>query len=415
MGTIKTCIECDENPALTDRRRCGQCEYLHRQVLASQRYRGEQASTGPDRLRRAGPRTAPEAERDEPHVVEAGRPIESRPASPIIEESMKLRQLRQSNAQLRNQVEQLMKELTDLSMRTEFIEEMQAQFIPPSVRARDRNRSHREAVQVLLCSDWHVEENVDKVKVNGLNEFNLDIAAERINQLVSGFLWTHELHRQKFNIRDIVLWLGGDLISGHIHPELMSTTELHPTEAVLWLMERIVAMVNELFASIDVEKVIIFCTPGNHGRTTEKMRVATSAENSFEWLLYQFLALHYKREPRVDVYAPKASIIYVDLYDTTLRFMHGHEIQYGSGVGGISIPLNKFIARADAGRPADLTCIGHWHSYTPGRRAVVNGSLIGYNEYAASRGFEFERPQQASFLVDSQYGVCMQTPIWLER
>lgn len=322
--------------------------------------------------------------------------------------------MRQSNAALRERLDAALKELIDLSSRTAFIEELQAGFIPPKVESRSRLRSSRSATQVLCCSDWHVEEIVDPAKVNGLNEYNLDVADARIDRLVSGFLWTHELHRQKFEIRHIVLWLGGDLISGHIHPELMSTTELHPSEAVLWLMERIVAAVDEILASTDVERVIIPCTPGNHGRTTEKMRVATSAENSFEWMLYQFLALHYKSEPRVEVYAPKASILYVDVYDTTLRFMHGHEIQYGSGVGGISIPLNKFIARADTSRSADMTCIGHWHSYSPGRRSIVNGSLIGYNAYAASRGFEFERPQQASFLIDSQHGVCMQTPIWVD-
>lgn len=381
----RPCCDCGKNNALSDRRRCGSCEY-------TRRFRPQDGAS----------RASAPAERER----------EVRP--PTVEESLQIRQLRQSNASLREQLEAAMKELTNLSARTAFIEEVQSRFAPMTIKARSRDRNQREAAHVLCCSDWHVEETVDHAKVNGLNEFNLDIADKRIDRLLSGFLWTHELHKQRFHIRDIILWLGGDLISGHIHPELMSTTELHPSEAILWLMERIVAMVDELLASTDVEKVRIPCTPGNHGRTTEKMRVATSAENSFEWMLYQFLAMHYRGESRVEVYAPKASIIYVDVYNTTIRFMHGHEVQYNSGVGGITIPLNKFISRANVGREADMTCIGHWHSYTPGRRSTVNGSLIGYNEYAASRGFEFEPPQQASFLVDSQYGVCMQTPIWVE-
>ena len=45
--------------------------------------------------------------------------------------------------------------------------------------------------------------------------------------------------------------------------------------------------------------------------------------------------------------------------------------------------------------------------------ALVNGSLIGYNEYELSKSLAFEPPQQLFFLVDEKRGKCLRTQIWV--
>lgn len=96
--------------------------------------------------------------------------------------------------------------------------------------------------------------------------------------------------------------------------------------------------------------------------------------------------------------------------------MHGHSINGGSGVGGISIPINKAIARFDQAQQADVTLLGHFHQLTHGGRFIVNGSLPGVTAYSLK--FGFEPPRQAFFTIAHAYGqprgISMFTPIWVD-
>src|SRR5262249_6117145 len=151
----------------------------------------------------------------------------------------------------------------------------------------------------------------------------------------------------KFMIRDMILWLGGDLFSGYIHEELEESNQLSPVESILWLQSRLVAMIDSFLADPSIENLIIPCNYGNHGRTGKKKRISTGAENSYEWMMYQQLARWYEKDPRVHIIAPKSQLIYLSVYDFTVRTCHGDQVNYGGGVGGITIPINKKIAAWD--------------------------------------------------------------------
>ena len=45
----------------------------------------------------------------------------------------------------------------------------------------------------------------------------------------------------------------------------------------------------------------------------------------------------------------------------------------------------------------------------------MNGSLIGYNNYALSIAAPYEEPRQSFFLVDSHRGLSMPATIWVEE
>ncbi len=44
----------------------------------------------------------------------------------------------------------------------------------------------------------------------------------------------------------------------------------------------------------------------------------------------------------------------------------------------------------------------------------MNGSLKGYDEYAARSGFSFEVPRQALAIVTPERGITMQLPVYAE-
>jgi len=152
-----------------------------------------------------------------------------------------------------------------------------------------------------------------------------------------------------------------------------------------------------------------------HSRITPKVRHSTEAGNSLEWYMYNNLALLFKNEPRVKFLISRGYHNYLDVYDWTIRFHHGHAVRYGGGVGGIYIPVNKAIAQWDKAKKADLTVMAHFHQLKDGGNFICNGSLIGYNAYALSIKADYEDPKQAFFIIHSKKGRLGYKPIFIKE
>ena len=330
------------------------------------------------------------------------------PVDPVVEHMTRKR-----DARARDDRKDLLERLAAAEERVRVLDSISVDLPPAQIRRRERTSGMRDATAVILASDWHVEESVDPAKVEGLNAYDLTVADGRVRRFFDGAEWLIGYHRQAFSVRDVVLWLGGDLISGYIHDELAEGNALSPTEAVLWLRQRLRDGIKRLLADKATERIIVPCSYGNHGRTTEKRRIATGAENSFEWLLYNVLAGDFAEEPRVRFVIARGAHCYVQAYDFTLHFHHGDEISYQGGVGGISIPINKAVASWNTVKRANYHFFGHYHQRLEGRDWCANGSLIGYSPYAFSVKAQFEQPQQSFVLLDSKHGRCMSTPVWV--
>lgn len=258
-----------------------------------------------------------------------------------------------------------------------------------------------EATAVIVLSDTHIEERVDLDKVNGLNEYNPEIARARIERVMQGALIMVKQQQREIEINTIVLAVLGDIITGYIHEDLVETNYLSPIQACILAREILTNCINLLVANTKCD-IVVVCTQGNHGRTTEKRRVQSYAENSFEYLLYRTLEAHYAENKRVTFRITEAYHNYLDVYGYIVRFHHGDFMQYGGGIGGITIPVNKSIAQWNQAVKADLDVFGHWHQLTFAKNFISNGSTIGFNQYAISIKAGFEPPQQAFFLIDKK-------------
>jgi hypothetical protein len=278
--------------------------------------------------------------------------------------------------------------------------------LPFGVPADDKS----EAVAVAMASDWHCEEIVESKSVNGLNEYNLEVADERIKKFFRGVVRLTEIERHGASITTCLLWLGGDLLSGFIHEELAETNELTPTQTLLWLQDRVLSGIALLASEFD--RVLVVTSYGNHGRTTKKPRHATGAANSYEWLLYKMME---GRTPEnVEWQVGESYHNIVDVYGKVIRFHHGDGLKYQGGIGGLTIPVEKAIASWNKSPlKADLDVFGHWHSQMQNPKFCANGSLIGYNAYALSIKASFEPPQQTFFLFDKKRGRTATIPLIL--
>ncbi|NDD04816.1 MAG: hypothetical protein EB078_07910 [Proteobacteria bacterium] len=268
-----------------------------------------------------------------------------------------------------------------------------------------------EATAVLVLSDWHVEERVDpSTNVPG-NEYSLDIADRRIAALVQKATMLIEHEKSLTAIRRIVVAALGDLITGHIHDDLVEVTQLAPLAATRWAGERLAGVIK---AMAGIAPVLVATASGNHGRSTQKPRMATENEHSFEQHLYLTMAAN-ERADNVSWQVGKGYLNIVDLDGFLIRFHHGHAIFFGGGVGGLTIPANKAIANWNISRRVNLDVFGHWHcfSWLP-YRFVANGSLIGHNAFADRIKAEYQPPSQSLIIVDHDHNrVTKVLPIFV--
>lgn len=273
--------------------------------------------------------------------------------------------------------------------------------------------SKNEAIPVILLSDWHFEERVDSATVNGLNEYNLEIAAYRWNKCIQNSLKLVHKERQSSDIAQAVIWLGGDFITGYIHEELEESNYLSPVQATRFAKEKIITAIKFYLDHGKFDRITIPCNFGNHGRTNKKPRVATAYKNSYEWMMYMDIADYFAGDKRVNFSVPNGMFTYVDVMGYMCRFFHGDSVQYGGGIGGLTVPLIKAIQRYDQQQKADYNFMGHYHQlWQATRNCKVNGSGIGFGPYAQRIGASPEEPKQAFNLIDRKYGLTTQMEIY---
>lgn len=258
-----------------------------------------------------------------------------------------------------------------------------------------------EAVAVAVFSDAHIEERVDPRSVNGVNDYNLDIAQKRIEKFFTNVVRLLKKEQKDARITTLVLALLGDNFSGSIHEELLETNQLPPVEAALLAQDMIERGIRYILDNTDVN-LVIPTNSGNHARLTKRIHVSTEYGNSLETYMYCTMAKHFAKEPRVTFNISTGYLNYVDIGGYTIAFHHGTFIRYLGGMGGPTISLNKAIAQWQKMRRADLYVQGHLHQFIDGGNFIINGSIIGYNAFALSIKASPEPPTQVFFLVDTR-------------
>lgn len=275
----------------------------------------------------------------------------------------------------------------------------------PTFIVYDKRKDARsDATANAVASDWHIEEPVDPAAVNGLNAYDLDVARTRAENFFRHTLKLTTIFAREQTIKRIDLKVLGDMFSGWIHEELLANTLLAPADAANEFVSMFVSGVRHLLdeSPFDVTGIMI---PGNHGRLTHKMHIGNPTGTSLETLAYRAIARAFEGEPRVQLEVANHAMVYRPFYERFVeRALHGYEVKYGGGVGGLTIPLNKKIASWNTASRANLTVLGHFHQKFDGGSFLVNGSLIGYNQFAQAIGASYEQPQQLFYLVDARNG-----------
>lgn len=335
---------------------------------------------------------------------------ERTPHEEISEDRVK-RTAKREDTELKKKYELLLKQIEKLETENTAILGI-VQDNRPHIIYPTKSLGTSEATAIAVASDWHIEEEVRPESVNNKNRYTLEIAKKRADKFFQKIVSLTRKEQQDVTINNLVLALLGDFTSGNIHPELLAICSLPPTKAILEAQGFLQSGIEFLLNNTNLN-LTIPCHVGNHSRITQKVYISSEQGNSLEYGMYHSLKLRFAGEPRVKFIIAEGYHSFLDVYDTRIRFHHGHMLKYQGGVGGLTIPVNKAIAQWNKITPVCLDIFGHWHSYMHLKNFVGNGSLIGYNAFALSIKADYDVPKQAYFLIDKKLGPSIFAPIFV--
>lgn len=263
------------------------------------------------------------------------------------------------------------------------------------------------ATAILALGDWHFEERVDPSTVNDFNEHNPEIASKKIKNTFERAVEIIEAERGMSKIGEMVVALLGDFITGYIHPELEESNYMSPTEAMLEVEKHIAGGIDFLLKHSGCKRITVPAVVGNHGRTTQKMRIGTSYKNSFEWYGYKHLEHCYRNDPRVVWKVENGYHNYLPVQGKLVRIHHGHAFKYQGGIQGPAVPIRRKLASWDTQKTAWMDLCGHLHTHEVigAGKAVLNGCLIGYGAYGEFSVGGRCKPMQTLIVVDKNHDV----------
>lgn len=272
----------------------------------------------------------------------------------------------------------------------------------------------RAATLVTVLSDTHFDEVVNPSEIDGRNAYDRTIAELRLERYFQQVIRLSRDYMTGMTYDGVVLMLGGDLVSGDIHDELLQTNQAQTLDTVLHWSGRLAAGIGLLadeFGRVHVPVVV-----GNHGRRSRKPKAKGRARDNYDWIIGQLIARQFDGDSRVTFQIPDGTDALVEIHDTRLLLTHGDQVSGGGGIGGIWPPVMRMIAKKRVRTAFDAVVMGHWHQLlmAPSAGIVVNGSLKGEDEYASVMNFAPERAQQALFTVAPGQGVTFSAPVFCD-
>jgi hypothetical protein len=277
---------------------------------------------------------------------------------------------------------------------------------------KSKKRTSGSRYAVALFSDAHIEETVSLSSVLGKNEYNIDIAKQRIEKYFVNLASCLNID----HVEQLIFASLGDTISGYIHDELSQTNGLSPLEATLLAQNLIYSGLSFLCENTKLKHIQFIGIVGNHSRTTKKIQHSNGYKLSYEWLMYKNIEQQCKTAKLpITFNIPDSELAIVDTDDNRrFIFCHGYQVKSGGNgtVCGIYPALNRLSLKWSNIFNQTRIFLGHFHSCTSITNAVVNGSIIGYNTFAMSNGFMYEEPCQYYVVYDSEIGELLERKIY---
>lgn len=327
------------------------------------------------------------------------------------EEVDQAQQISRFNHRHKRRVSDLQAEVKDLNDHIDVLEDridtLEALKVKPQklapLRPVPRRSGKLPACHVALASDWHTCEHVSAKHTAGKNRHDQSIGEERAWRWADGMIKMAKNDMRTCDIKTVVIWLGGDfLVNDSLHYKSERSCDLSPADEARFIRNLLASILTHIRSSLDVDRIVIPTSWGNHDRSTPKMLAGLASDYSHIQPVYRDLQDWFSKEKSMEFRISESEWCELNAHGYPLLFHHGHSIRYGGGVGGLAVPLLRHVGRLRSDYSFRTLSVGHFHQrgIYQGGAAFSNGSLVGANGYSIALGLPSEPPSQVSFLID---------------
>jgi len=270
---------------------------------------------------------------------------------------------------------------------------------------------------VLCLGDFHLGEVVDKAVVCDFGEYNFEIFTQRLKFLAESIKSITIKKLRGYQIKKLVIFGLGDMVSGRIHEELIESAEdiIFQVLNGAYVTAQFILEMAQMFPEVEIVGVL-----GNHGRLTKK-RYFKKRYLNWDFVFYQFMSLFLAGNEQIQCTFPKSFFIIKKIYDWNFLILHGDTIRSWMGIPwyGIERAMHKLGDLLQSkGVNIHYRVLGHFHNTgeldrVPGE-IIINGSVIGGSEYSLMALSAFERPTQLFFGVHEEIGATWRYPLRLD-
>ena len=161
-----------------------------------------------------------------------------------------------------------------------------------------------------------------------LNEFNLEIAKDRISYHFAKLAKLIKHHQSHYNINKLVILLQGDMIGGWIHDELAQTNSIAPNHAIYVAKSLIVSGLKHLNETLDVDSIEVVCVGGNHTRESRRVQFANFNDTNKEYWMYLDIesTCNMIGLEKVSFIIPKAEMAILNIFGKNYLIAHGPSV-----------------------------------------------------------------------------------------
>lgn len=291
---------------------------------------------------------------------------------------------------------------------------------PPKWTVRTSKRRAALGIPVAHFSDWHGGEVVFPEQINYINEFNNAILKKRVRHTVETIISLCFDHMVNPSYPGLVLFLGGDMITGIIHDELKKTNDLTDYQAMFLVADLIIWSIEQFVERFGL--VFVVDVDGNHPRATRFVEHKNFRVQNLDWVTYRIVERHFKKDPRVSFYSPESNEALIQIYDRKWMLMHGHDlgVKGGDGIIGAAGPIlrgEQKVGRKSAmiGRDFDVLNIGHWHQRMIFDTLRVNNTIKGADEFAMKQlQAKPSRPSQNLCIEHPDKGITFDMQVFAD-
>ncbi len=245
---------------------------------------------------------------------------------------------------------------------------------------------------IVHLTDLHAGINIS----NWFNKYNDDVLGERLDAFLQKIREVKRTH----NSENMYLILGGDMLSGNIHPTLRIENNQDLIEQFLTVVDYLSAWIAKV--SEDFSEVYVYITPGNHSRMTQKKDDSLSHEN-MDNLIIPYLSAKLQNYNNIHFHVNNIehSIAMFIVRNNNVFASHGDKDTIENIVQHMTMMF---------GVKPDICYLGHRHfnSYTTtyNTKVIQSGCLSGSDSYCMDHRL-CNKPEQTITVVNDGGVECI--------